>query len=209
MADPISRDDAKRASATTGVGAAGSASSGTTGVSGSQSNLAGTTAGSSVAGTGVGTDARLEDRAGMSPRSGGQGQQRGARIVGDTTSDHGGPGPRLMTADTLIGNQVVNHQGDTLGEIEDIMLDVPNGRIAYAVMAAGGFLGMGEKLFALPWSSLTLDTTRKCFVLDADKERIRNAPGFDKDQWPSQADRSWQEEVHTYYQARPYWDDAL
>lgn len=132
----------------------------------------------------------------------------GAQIVGDTSSDNGGPGPRLMTADTLIGNAVMNHQGDTLGEIEDIMLDVPRGRIAYAVMSAGGFLGIGEKLFALPWSSMTLDTERKCFLLDADKERIKNAPGFDKDHWPSQADNTWQSEVNSYYQARPYWDDS-
>lgn len=133
-------------------------------------------------------------------------QGQGAQIVGDTTSDHGGPGPRLMTADTLIGNAVMNHQGDTLGQVEDIMLDVPRGRIAYAVMSAGGFLGMGEKLFAIPWSSLTLDTERKCFLIDADKERIKNAPGFDKDHWPSQADNAWQNEINSYYQARPYWD---
>jgi sporulation protein YlmC with PRC-barrel domain len=149
----------------------------------------------------------MAERGGMSARTESEGQRRGARIVGDQTSDHDGPGPHLMTADTLIGNQVINLQGDTLGEIEDIMLDVPNGRIAYAVMVAGGFLGMGEKMFALPWSTLTLDTTRKCFVLDADKQRIQNAPGFDKDHWPSQADRQWQDEVHTYYQARPYYDE--
>jgi sporulation protein YlmC with PRC-barrel domain len=149
----------------------------------------------------------MAERGGVSARPAGEAEHRGARIVGDQTSDHDGPGPRLMTAETLIGNQVINHQGDTLGEIEDIMLDVPNGRIAYAVMVAGGFLGMGEKMFALPWSALTLDTTRKCFILDADKQRIQNAPGFDADHWPSQADRQWQEEVHTYYQARPYYDE--
>jgi uncharacterized protein YrrD len=59
-----------------------------------------------------------------------------------------GPGPRLMTADTLTGDKVINLQGETLGKIAEIMLDVPRGRVAYAVMSAGGFLGMGEKLFA-------------------------------------------------------------
>ncbi len=153
------------------------------------------------------TGAAATELGGVSPRTGADSQQRGARIIGDQTSDHDGPGPRLMTADTLIGNQVVNHQGDALGEIEDIMLDVPNGRVAYAVMVAGGFLGMGEKMFALPWSALTLDTTRKCFVLDADKQRIQNAPGFDRDHWPSQADRQWQAELHEYYHARAYYDE--
>lgn len=177
------------------------AGAGASGLSGGSASGLGSTAGAAA-----GSDT-VAERGGMSARSGSEALRRGARIVGDQTSDHDGPGPRLMTADTLIGNQVINHQGDTLGEIEDIMLDVPNGRIAYAVMVAGGFLGMGEKMLALPWSALTLDTTRKCFILDADKQRIQNAPGFDKDHWPSQADRQWQDEVHSYYQARPYYDE--
>ena len=183
-------------------GLAGSAGGSDTAVAGSTTGLGtGTpdTASRSGAASGYGS---------TGPLPGQRNAQGGAQIVGDTSSDNGGPGPRLMTADTLIGNAVMNHQGDTLGEIEDIMLDVPRARIAYAVMSAGGFLGIGEKLFALPWSSLTLDTERKCFLLDADKERIKNAPGFDKDHWPSQADSSWQTEVNSYYQARPYWDDS-
>lgn len=68
------------------------------------------------------------------------------------------------------------------------MIDVPRGRVAYAVMASGGFLGIGERLFALPWSALSLDPDRECFVVDADKERFKQAPGFDKDHWPSGAE---------------------
>ena len=117
-----------------------------------------------------------------------------------------GPGPRLMTADTLEGDKVVNRQGDTLGKVTDIMLDVPRGRIAYAVMSSGGFLGMGDKLFAIPWSALTLDTDRKCFVLDADKSLFDSAPGFDKDHWPSDADMGWHQSVHQHYKTRPYWE---
>lgn len=118
-----------------------------------------------------------------------------------------GPGPRLMTADTLTGDRVINLQGDTLGKISDIMLDVPRGRIAYAVMSSGGFLGMGEKLFALPWSALTLDPQRECFVMDASAERFKNAPGFDNDHWPSSADfDTMDEQIHTYWNSRRYWD---
>ncbi|AKJ30609.1 PRC-barrel domain-containing protein [Caldimonas brevitalea] len=117
-----------------------------------------------------------------------------------------GPGPRLMTADTLTGDKVVNRQGDTLGTISDIMLDVPRGRIAYAVMSSGGFLGLGDKLFAIPWAALTLDTDKKCFVLDADKTLFDSAPGFDKDQWPESADLSWHQNVHTHYKSRPFWE---
>ena len=131
-----------------------------------------------------------------------------------------GPGPRLMTARTLTGDAVINRQGDTLGKITEIMLDVPGGRIAYAVMSSGGFLGMGDRLFALPWSALTLDTVQKCFVIDADAARFEDAPGFDKDRWPSSADaavndRRWSDApgvreedrvIHSYWGSRPYWD---
>jgi sporulation protein YlmC with PRC-barrel domain len=124
----------------------------------------------------------------------------------DTESTRG-PGPRLMTADTLTGNNVVNRAGEKLGEIDEIMLDVPRGRVAYAVMSSGGFLGMGSKLFALPWSALTLDTERECFVIDADKSRFELAPGFDKDRWPSAADFDLQQErLHDYWGARRYWE---
>lgn len=128
---------------------------------------------------------------------------RGAAIAGGGVG--AGPGPRLMTASTLDGNQVVNRQDEALGEIEEIMLDIEHGRIAYAVMGAGGFLGLGERLFALPWSALTLDTDRKCFVLDADKASFEDAPGFDKDHWPDQADPQWHRRVHEHYRSQPYW----
>lgn len=110
-----------------------------------------------------------------------------------------GPGPHLMGADTLIGNDVYNQDDEDLGDIKEIMLDVSSGEIAYAVMSFGGFLGMGEKLFAVPWSALTLDTEHKRFVLNANKERLENAPGFDKDQWPDMADPEWAKEIHAYY----------
>jgi len=96
-----------------------------------------------------------------------------------------------------------------VGEIKHIMLDVPSGRIAYAVIAVGGFLGIGEKSFAVPWTALTLDTDNKCFRLDVSKARLSKAEGFDKDHWPTMADESWARDLHTYYNARPYWNDLL
>src|SRR5262245_21126308 len=91
----------------------------------------------------------------------------GARIEGSAQYERNdGPGPRLMSASTLEGDKVINRQGEDLGEIDEIMIDVPRGRVAYAVMSAGGFLGVGSRLFAVPWSALTLDTDNKCFVLD-------------------------------------------
>jgi sporulation protein YlmC with PRC-barrel domain len=132
------------------------------------------------------------------------GPQAKPRIVGSGQGD--GPGPRLMTAATLTGDEVVNRRGEKLGVIEDIMLDVPNGRIAYAVLSSGGFLGVGDRLFAVPWQMLQLDTDEKNMILDVDKERIERAPGFDKDRWPSMADPTWGTELHDYYGVRPYWE---
>jgi len=114
-----------------------------------------------------------------------------------------------MDADTLIGDNVVNASGEDLGEIKAIMLDVESGRVAYAVLSFGGFLGMGNKLFAIPWSALTLDADEKRFVLDVAKDRLDNAPGFDKDHWPAMADASWARQLHEYYDVRPYWDDDI
>ncbi|CUI04925.1 PRC-barrel domain-containing protein [Massilia antarctica] len=111
----------------------------------------------------------------------------------------GGPGPALMGADTLIGDNVVNAQEDDLGEIKEIMLDMRTGQVAYAVLAFGGMLGLGEKLFAVPWQALHLDTVNKRFVLNVEKERLKNAPGFDPDAWPDMSDVGWAKQIHGFY----------
>jgi sporulation protein YlmC with PRC-barrel domain len=126
------------------------------------------------------------------------------KIIGERA--HGeGPGPEVMGASTLSGDSVVDRNGDSLGEIKEIMVDVPTGRVAYAVLSFGGFLGMGDKLFAVPWSALVLDTDNKHFVLDVDKERLKEAPGFDKDHWPSMAQPTWASTVYRFYGVDPYW----
>lgn len=132
----------------------------------------------------------------------------GAAIVGTPQDIPEGPGPEIMAASTLEGDDVVNTQGENLGEIKEIMIDVQSGRVAYAVLSSGGLLGIGDKLFAIPWSALTLDVNRECFVLDVDKDRLKAAPGFDKDHWPSMADVTWANEVHDYYGQQRYWRPA-
>ncbi len=116
-----------------------------------------------------------------------------------------GPGPEVMAASTLNGDDVMNHAEQKLGKIHDIMLDVPSGRIAYAVLSRGGLLGVGDKLFAIPWSALKLDAVNHCFVLDVSEERLKEAEGFDKDHWPSMADRAWATRIHEYYNQPVYW----
>jgi len=115
------------------------------------------------------------------------------------THPGGGPGPGVMGADTLIGNDVYNAKEENLGDIKEIMLDMRTGKVNYAVLSFGGFLGMGEKLFAVPWNALKLDTVNERFILDVDKDRLKNAPGFDKDHWPDMADQNWQNKIHAYY----------
>jgi sporulation protein YlmC with PRC-barrel domain len=110
-----------------------------------------------------------------------------------------GPGPFLMGAGTLIGEDVYNDQGESLGDIKEIMLEMATGRVAYAVLSFGGFLGLGEKLFAVPWEVLKLDTDNERFILSVDKDRLKNAPGFDKDDWPDMTDQSWASGVRTFY----------
>jgi hypothetical protein len=115
-----------------------------------------------------------------------------------------GPGPRLMGAGTLIGNHVYNHHDEHLGDITELMLDVPGGRICYAVLAFGGMLGLGEKLFAVPWEALTLDTVSRRFLIDITRLRLQVAPGFDRQAWPDMADPTWEKGVHDYYGTKSF-----
>jgi sporulation protein YlmC with PRC-barrel domain len=113
---------------------------------------------------------------------------------------------RVLTASTLTGDPVQNAIGDDLGKIVEIMIDIPSGKIAYAVLSFGGFLGMGNKLFAIPWSSLTVNEDKKCFVLNVDKMKLESAPGFDQDNWPDMADMTWGAQIFSYYGVVPYWE---
>ena len=112
----------------------------------------------------------------------------------------------VLSASSLKGDNVVNHQGEDLGKIEEIMIDLDRGRIAFAVLSFGGFLGMGDKLFAIPWQAFTVDTAQKRLVLNAKKELLEKATGFDKDKWPNMADLAWGATLYGYYGYKPYWD---
>lgn len=130
----------------------------------------------------------------------------GAAIVGSGVGD--GPGPEVMAASSLDDTKVYASDGEHVGEIKEIMIDVQGGRVAYAVLTTGGFLGIGDTLHAIPWSALVMDTDAKCFRLGLTADRVKNAPGFNKDSWPSMADPQWGTEVHRYYERDPYWNDV-
>ena len=112
---------------------------------------------------------------------------------------------RALSTSSMNGTNVVNAQGEDLGHIEDIMIDLSTGRILYTVLSFGGLLGIGNKLFAVPFESFTIDQHNENFVLNMDKERLQNAPGFDKNDWPSTANTDFQDEVYRFYNVEPYW----
>ena len=114
---------------------------------------------------------------------------------------------RVLSASTLEGDSVRNSAGESLGKVDEIMIDIPSGRIAYVVLSFGGVLGLGNKLFAIPWSAITVDEDKKCLILDVDKQTLENAPGFEKDAWPDMADTVWGTEIYHYYGASPYWEE--
>jgi sporulation protein YlmC with PRC-barrel domain len=113
---------------------------------------------------------------------------------------------KVLSASTLTGNKVVNPQNEDLGTIEDLMIDIDSGRIAYAVLSFGGFLGLGDKLFAIPWCALQVDPAEKRFVLNVSKDLLELAPGFDESNWPDMSDPAWGAEIYTYYGYKPHWD---
>ena len=114
-----------------------------------------------------------------------------------------GPGPSLMGANTLLGNDVYNADDEDLGDIKEFMLDMATGKVAYAVLSFGGILGMGDKLFAVPWAALKLDTVNKRFTLNVPKASLKDAPGFNQDRWPAMSDKTWASGVHKFY-GTPY-----
>lgn len=109
--------------------------------------------------------------------------------------------PRLLSSSSIVGTNVKNAESKNIGEIKDLMIDWNTGRVSYAVLSFGGFLGMGEKLFAVPMQSFEFDTedVEGRVVLNVDKEFLEDAPGFDNDNWPNSADHKFTESVYNYY----------
>jgi hypothetical protein len=112
----------------------------------------------------------------------------------------------VVLASRILGEAVVNRQQEDLGKIHELVLDAQEGRLAYAVLSFGGFMGMGNKLFALPWRAFEFSKTEEKLILNVDKEKLKDAPGFDQDTpWPDFADRVWGNSIDAYYGYDPYW----
>ena len=106
----------------------------------------------------------------------------------------------LLSSSSICSDSVHDPAGEKLGEIKDLMIDPSDGRVEYAVLSFGGFLGLGDKYFAIPFERLQTDREHERMILNVDKERLKDAPGFDKDNWPDFADQSFRSSMTAYYQ---------
>ncbi len=114
---------------------------------------------------------------------------------------------RVLSCSSLGGDRVKNPAGEDLGKAHDLMIDLQTGRVAYVVLSYGGVLGIGNKLFAVPWNAIRVDEDEKALIVNVDKQQLENAPGFDKDSWPDFADEQWGGRIHSFYGTRPYWEE--
>ena len=105
----------------------------------------------------------------------------------------------LIKASNLKDTNVKNKANEDLGKIDDFVMHLDSGKIAYAVLSFGGVLGIGNKLFAVPWNALSMNINNNEFILDVPKEKLKSAPGFDKDNWPDMANPEWGENIHKFY----------
>lgn len=104
-----------------------------------------------------------------------------------------------LTATSIIGDSVENPKGEVLGKIEELMINLDTGKVDYAVVQSGGVLGVGKKLFAIPFEHMEINEDKEIFVLDRDKDYVKNSPGFDPSHWPGTNDHSYFDDVNTYF----------
>jgi len=131
-------------------------------------------------------------------------QEKGGPGVGDIASK-AAEGQRInaFMVERIIGSKVINLKGETLGKIGDLVVDIDTGRIVYAILDSGGFLGIGDKLFPVPWGSLAALPSEGIFFLNQSKEQMAKAPAFARKDLPNMGDMRWGANVFKYYGAPP------
>jgi sporulation protein YlmC with PRC-barrel domain len=120
------------------------------------------------------------------------------------TQEKKGPGAEgqqinAFMVEKIIGSKVINLKGETLGKIDNLVVDIDTGRIVYAVLESGGFLGIGDKLFPVPWESLAALPSEGLFFLNQSKDQMEKAPAFAKKDLPNVGDRHWGEDIFKHY----------
>jgi sporulation protein YlmC with PRC-barrel domain len=126
----------------------------------------------------------------------------GAGLIADKTEE--GQRMNAFMVEKIIGSKVMNLKGETLGKIEDLVVDIDTGRILYAVLESGGFLSIGDKLFPVPWGSLAALPSDGIFFLNQSKEQMEKAPAFDKNKLPDMTDMNWGQDIFKHYGVPEY-----
>lgn len=111
----------------------------------------------------------------------------------------------LIASDKVQGTNVYNNAGEALGSVHDLMIDKPSGKVAYAILSFGGFLGIGNQYHPLPWSIMHYDTGKGGYVVNLDKRQLEGAPAYDESREPDWGDRAYESRIHDYYGVGPYW----
>lgn len=111
----------------------------------------------------------------------------------------------VMQASKVLGWDVENLQRERLGTLEDLVIDLNESRVAYALLALGGLPGGGGKLFPVPPPALSIRPEQRKFVLNVDKETLKAAPAFARENWPDMSDRQWAAGIYAFYGYPPYW----
>jgi sporulation protein YlmC with PRC-barrel domain len=117
---------------------------------------------------------------------------------------------RVLAASTLKGSLVFNFAGEELGKVDEVVADLDSGRIAYVVVSLdGGFLGIGDRLFAVPWELFSARPDEHEFYLDLEKQMLLDGPGFERGKWPDMGDSAWAAKIHSHYAQKPYWNSDI
>jgi sporulation protein YlmC with PRC-barrel domain len=118
-----------------------------------------------------------------------------------TAKKPSGKGDLIVSVSALKGDSVVDLEGVKLGTLEEIMIDMTTGRMSYAVLA-----GKGDRLYAIPWETFSLDTENKRLVSNIERSDFEKATGFDRNNWPDMSDRDWGSRIHHLYRCIPHWE---
>ncbi|WP_425445937.1 PRC-barrel domain-containing protein [Dethiothermospora halolimnae] len=113
----------------------------------------------------------------------------------------------LFNFDSLEGTEVKNKKNEKLGKIEDLVIDYKEGKVRYVILSVGGFLGIGDKLYAVPFAAFELDEVVGDCTLDIERAKLEEGPNFDRNEWPNFSDQNWANNVHSFYgmQAPIFW----
>jgi sporulation protein YlmC with PRC-barrel domain len=117
-----------------------------------------------------------------------------------TATQH--PNRQLISSEDVEGTNVYDMKGTKIGEVDHLMIDKVSGRVTYAVLSFGGFLGLGHSHYPVPWGALKYDTSLDGFRTAISEKQLKDAPQFSDDSW---SDRDWENRTHTHYDVRPYW----